>query len=117
LSDAREPGDPIDPRAPRDRPTRRPVAVAVSYAPDRPDAAPKVTASGHGSVAETILAIAFARGIKVREDADLAELLAAVDLDQEIPVEAFAAVAEVLAHVYRVNGRATPAPDDSGETP
>jgi flagellar biosynthesis protein len=40
----------------------------------------------------------------VRQDADLAELLAVLELDQEIPVEAFTAVAEILSYVYRANG-------------
>lgn len=88
------------------RAARRPVAVAVRYDGLHTERAPRVTASGSGPVAEQILAIAFEKGIKVREDADLAELLAAVDLDEEIPVEAFAAVAEVLTYVYRANGRA-----------
>ena len=48
--------------------------------------------------------IAFAQGIKVREDKDLANLLGAIDIDSEIPIEAFAAVAEILAYVYRANG-------------
>jgi len=57
------------------------------------------------SVAEQILEIAFAAGIKVRQDADLAQLLAAVDVDSQIPLEAFTAVAEILAYIYRANGR------------
>ena len=65
---------------------------------------PKVIAAGRGSVAEQILALAFANGIKVREDADLAELLSAIDIDSEIPLEAFTAVAEILSYVYRANG-------------
>ncbi len=69
-----------------------------------PARAPKVIAAGRGSVAEQILALAFANGIKVREDADLAELLSAVDIDSEIPLEAFTAVAEILSYVYRANG-------------
>ncbi len=63
--------------------------------------APRVTASGRGAVAEQILEIAFERGIKVRSDADLAEILGAVELDSEIPLEALAAVAEILSYVYR----------------
>ena len=55
-------------------------------------------------MAEQILQVAFDRGIKVREDADLAEMLSAIDIDSEIPVEAFAAVAEILTYVYRANG-------------
>lgn len=50
------------------------------------------------------MALAFANGVKVREDADLAELLSAVDLESEIPLEAFTAVAEILSYVYRANG-------------
>lgn len=68
------------------------------------DQAPRVIAGGRGTVAEQILEIAFANGIKVREDADLAELLSAIELDDEIPLEAFAAVAEILIYVYKANG-------------
>ena len=40
----------------------------------------------------------------MREDADLAQLLATIDMEEEIPVEAFAAVAEILIYLYRANG-------------
>lgn len=78
------------------------VAVALSYEKGT-DPAPRVVASGRGMVAEQILQLAFANGIKVREDADLAELLATVELDTVIPLEAFAAVAEIIAYLYRAN--------------
>ena len=65
--------------------------------------APKVVASGKGAFAEALLAIAFAQGVRVREDADLAQLLSLVEVGDDIPVEAFLAVAEVLAYVYRAN--------------
>lgn len=64
---------------------------------------PKVVATGRGAVAEQILAIAFEKGVPVREDADLAQILAAVELDAEIPIDALAAVAEILSYVYRAN--------------
>lgn len=82
-------------------------AVALEYEPRRA-AEPRVTASGRGAVAEQILRIAFDRGVKVREDADLAEILAAIDVDSLIPLEAFAAVAEILAYVYRAEGGSPP---------
>jgi flagellar biosynthesis protein len=82
----------------------RAVAVALHYDPDQPEL-PKVVASGRGSVAEQILQLAFANGVKVRTDPDLVEVLAAVEVDTVIPVEAFVAVAEILAYVYRANGR------------
>ena len=82
-------------------------AVAVAYEPATRQA-PHVLASGRGAVAEQILRIAFAHGIKVREDADLVELLSHLDVESEIPLEAFAAVAEILAYVYRANGQMPP---------
>jgi len=87
------------------------IAVALRYDPLRA-ATPRVVASGRGAVAEQILAAAFAAGVRVREDADLAEILAAVDVDSEIPLEALAAVAEILSYVYRANG--APPPADPG---
>lgn len=77
-------------------------AAAIQY--DRgSDHAPLVTAAGKGAIAEQILAIAFERGIKVREDAELVEILSLIEVDSPIPVEAFAAVAEILAYVYQAN--------------
>jgi flagellar biosynthesis protein len=84
------------------------TAVALRYEPVNESSAPKVVASGRGWIAEQILAAAFAHGIRVREDADLAEILAAVDLDEDIPVEAFIAVAEILRYVYAANGTQPP---------
>lgn len=89
------------------------VAVALAYDAATDDA-PRIVASGHGALAEQILALAFANGVKVREDADLVEILAAIPVDTEIPLEAFTAVAEILAYVYRANGTLPPAP---GGTP
>lgn len=110
--------DEIGPRRPRwQKPKERvPVAVALDHKPKTAAAAghgqpgterrgPRVVATGRGSVAEQILEIAFAKGVPVREDPDLVELLAAVELDAEIPVDAIAAVAEILSYIYRANGR------------
>jgi flagellar biosynthesis protein len=75
-------------------------AVALDSDP-RQAATPTVLASGSGAVARQILELAFAHGIKVREDADLVEILATLDVGDQIPVAALAAVAEILSHVYR----------------
>ena len=80
-----------------------PLAVALSYNAAQ-DAAPRVVAKGKGAQAEEILRLAFANDVKVREDADLAALLSAVELDTEIPLAAFTAVAEILSYLYRLNG-------------
>jgi flagellar biosynthesis protein len=92
------------PHPPPSHPDKRPVAVALEEQPG--NAAPTVIASGRGKIAEQILNIAFANGVKVREDADLVQILAAVDVDSPIPTEAFAAVAEILNYVYQANRQA-----------
>ncbi|EGY01989.1 flagellar biosynthetic protein FlhB [Nitrospirillum viridazoti Y2] len=78
------------------------MAVALQH---MAEGLPRIVATGQGAVAEQILELAFANGVKVRQDADLAEILSVIDIDSEIPIEALAAVAEILAHVYRANGR------------
>ena len=78
------------------------MAVALRHAQGSAET-PRVVASGHGFTAERILELAFANGVKVREDADLAEMLAAVGIGEEIPFAAFSAVAEILAYIYRAN--------------
>ncbi len=98
---------PVTARPPSQPPEKGPppaVAVALSDAPGA--APPTVLATGRGALAEQILNIAFANGIKVRQDADLVQILAAIDVDSPIPTEAYAAVAEILSYVYRANGQA-----------
>ncbi len=90
--------------AAKNTPTQDKTTKAVALEYDREtDNAPRVTASGKGAVAEQILAIAFDQGIRVREDADLVEVLSKIEVDSPIPLEAFAAVAEILAYVYNAN--------------
>lgn len=82
-----------------------PRAVALRY--DRASAheqAPRVVARGQGLVAESILELARAHGVPVREDPDLVALLATCDVGAEIPTELYTAVAEVLAWLYARNG-------------
>jgi flagellar biosynthesis protein len=80
----------------RDRPRR---AAALKYERDG-DGAPKVVAAGAGLIAERIVEIAREQGVPVREDPALAEALARLELEQEIPPELFVAVAEVLVWAY-----------------
>jgi len=76
-------------------------AIALAFDPDK-DSAPRVVAMGQGEVAEKILAIGKEFNIPVKEDKLLTQALSKVDLDQEIPPELYAVVAEVLAFVYRI---------------
>lgn len=97
--------DPLSPYSPAKPTSGRSVAVAIRGREGNPDSLPKVIASGRGKLAEQILELAFTKGVKVREDADLAELLVKLDLDTPIPSEAIVAVAEILARVYEANAR------------
>lgn len=86
---------------------RKSVAVAVQDGTeDSP--IPKIKAAARGALAEKIAQIAFDNDIKVREDADLANMLAEIELDSPIPSEAMMAVAEILSYVYRANGEPDP---------
>jgi flagellar biosynthesis protein len=84
-----------------DKPPRQ-KAVALGYDRDK-DNAPKVLAKGSGTLAEKIIEVARAHGIHIKEDPLLIELLASVEIDQEIPPVLYQAVAEILAFVYRLN--------------
>lgn len=80
-------------------------AVAIKYSVES-DAAPRVVAKGDRLLAERIIAIAKENGVPIHEDPDLVSILAALDVDREIPEALYRAVAEVLAFVYTVNARA-----------
>jgi len=80
----------------------RDTAVALKY-DEKSDEAPKVTAKGYGQTAERIRELARMRGVPIKRDSDLVELLAQIDIDMEIPPQLYAAVAEVLAMVYKAN--------------
>jgi flagellar biosynthesis protein len=78
------------------------LAVALAYERDK-DQAPRVAAKGKGYIAQQIIDLAKKHDIEIREDADLVTLLSKLDIDTPIPLEAYAAVAEILAYVYRAN--------------
>jgi flagellar biosynthesis protein len=100
------PSDPLTPLNIKKK-NKKPVAVALEDANPGSDL-PVITAAGRGKIAEQILQLAFENNIKVREDSDLAEILATIEIDSPIPGEAFMAVAEILSYVYRANGQPNP---------
>lgn len=73
------------------------VAVALKY--DFGDGAPIVTAKGEGHVADKIIETAREHEIAIEENPILAEALSKIDLDTEIPVPLYKAVAEVIGFV------------------
>lgn len=92
------------------------MAVAIETERAQGKEIQKIAAAGRGKLAEQILAIAFEKGIKVREDADLAELLSTLDLDTPIPPEAIVVVAEILARVYQLNASMSSQPTSASPT-
>ncbi|MFZ5434407.1 MAG: flagellar biosynthesis protein FlhB [Calditrichota bacterium] len=78
------------------------LAVAIKYDRER-NSAPIVVAKGARKVAERIKEIAAEHNIPIIENKPLARaLFKMVNVGQEIPVELYKAVAEVLAYVYRL---------------
>ena len=82
---------------------REKVDVAVAQRWDG-DAAPQVTAKGRGEVAERIAQLAREHGVPLDRDPALVEILAQVDLGDQIPEMLFVAVAEIIAFAYVVRG-------------
>ncbi len=75
-----------------------PLAVALSYEKGH---APRVVAMGRGWLGQKIIDTAVAHGVPLRQDAALAEALSTIELETEIPLELYRAVAEVIGFVLR----------------
>ena len=82
-------------------PPKPPLAVALTY--EAPNA-PRVVAVGRGVVGQRIIDTALEHGVPLRQDAELAEALATVELETEIPEALYRAVAVVIGFVLRANG-------------
>lgn len=76
------------------------LAVALKYE-NGTDHAPRVTAKGRGDVARKIIEAAKENDVAIETNSPLAEALSGVELDDEIPVELYRAVAEVIGFVLR----------------
>lgn len=80
-------------------------SIAIKYDADRMRA-PKVIAKGADYMAFRIRYIASANGVPIVERPPLARsLYAAIPVGGEIHAEHYEAVAEVLAYVYRMEGK------------
>ena len=89
------------PDTPRKQP-RKLAAAALGYDRGTEDA-PRLLARGRGDVAERILARARDHDIPIEKDPDLLQCLSSLEVGHEIPVEAYQAVAQILAFLYRKN--------------
>jgi flagellar biosynthesis protein len=80
------------------------IALALRFDPET-DGVPRLVAKGRGFLAERIRSLAREHGIPVREDRALVALLEKLEPGAPIPTVAFAAVAEILVHLYRLDAR------------
>lgn len=81
---------------------KQPIAVALNY---QHGGVPKVVAKGQGEVADKIIETAREHGVAVEQNPILAEALSKVELEEQIPVELYKAVAQVIGFVLRASGK------------
>ena len=80
-------------------------AVVLEYKPQTM-AAPRVVAKGRNLLAQKIKELGREHDIPTVENVPLARALyRSVEVEQEIPIELYKAVAEVLAYIYRIRNR------------
>ena len=78
------------------------LAVALEYDGKN---APTIAAKGIGDIAEKIIALANEHDIPLHEDKGLIDILAKIDMGEEIPENLYRAVAEVIAFAYILSGK------------
>lgn len=84
------------------------LAIAIQFDLDTM-AAPVVVAKGAGAVAQRIRRLALEHQVPIVERKELAQVLYKnVEIGKQIPVEQYAAVAEVLRYVYQLKGKKLP---------
>ncbi len=84
------------------------LAVALSY---DGDSAPTVSAKGSGSVAERIEEIAREAGVPIENNPMMAEALSQIEIDHEIPLELYQAVAVLIGFIMRTGQAQHPKED------
>lgn len=78
------------------------AAVALKY---DGSGAPAVAASGQGRLAEEIIQLAHDSGVPLYEHPELVEILAKLDLGEEIPETLFRVIAEILSFAFYLQGK------------
>lgn len=89
------------------KPTVRSSAVVLAYSSEQ-DSAPRVVAKGQGHIAEKLIETATEHGLPVHKDPELVRFLMQVDIEEKIPPTLYAAVAHVLALVWRAEAEQNP---------
>lgn len=95
--------------------TRR--AIGLRYASGDKKAVPKVVSKGYGELADAIIHAAQDAGILIHEDPQLSEMLATLELGQEIPESLYYVIAELIAYSYMLQGKIPEGWEESGHFP
>ncbi|WP_281927599.1 EscU/YscU/HrcU family type III secretion system export apparatus switch protein [Roseibium album] len=90
------------------KPPEKKLAVALQY---ENEGAPVVTAKGAGSIAEQIERLAKEAGVPIEQNPMMAEALSQIEIEQEIPIELYQAVAVLIGFIMRTGEAQNPGPD------
>ncbi|KAA0695307.1 flagellar biosynthesis protein FlhB [Halopseudomonas laoshanensis] len=77
-------------------------AIALVYDGDQ---APTLTAKGEGDLAEQIIELAMAYEVPIYENAELASVLARLELGDQIPEALYRTIAEIIAFAWYLKGK------------
>ncbi|MFW6295241.1 MAG: EscU/YscU/HrcU family type III secretion system export apparatus switch protein [Halanaerobium sp.] len=80
---------------------RHKKAAALKYDP-KTDTAPVVTAKATGIAAKKLLQKAREENIPIENNEDLVEVLARINIGDQIPEELYIVVAEILSFIYEL---------------
>jgi flagellar biosynthesis protein len=77
-------------------------AIALSYDGKH---APTLTAKGDDELAQAIIELALQAQVPIYENAELSQWLSTLELGDEIPQALYITIAEILAFVYKLEGK------------
>lgn len=77
-------------------------AIALSY---DGDSAPTLAAKGDDELAQAIIQLALKAQVPIYENAELSQWLSKLELGDEIPQALYLTIAEILAFVYKLEGK------------
>ncbi|MBO9418480.1 EscU/YscU/HrcU family type III secretion system export apparatus switch protein [Labrenzia sp. R4_2] len=89
------------------------IAVALEY---EDGGAPVVSAKGTGSAAQRIEDIAREAGVPIEQNPMMAEALSQIEVDHEIPIELYQAVAVLIGFIMRTGQAQHPKAPGETET-
>lgn len=77
-------------------------AIALSYDGEQ---APTLSAKGNDELAQAIIDLAIQAKVPIYENAELTQWLSKLELGDEIPQALYLTIAEILAFVYKLEGK------------